>query len=85
MPEIRPPLGWGFAGIKDKVREKFEALEGWTGRIKGLATSAPTPTANTKVGDIYLNANPTAGGYIGWVCVQVGNQKVFKGFGAIAE
>ncbi|MCS7131639.1 MAG: hypothetical protein NZ934_02800, partial [Hadesarchaea archaeon] len=64
---------------------RLDPLEAWGQRIKGIASSAPTPGPNTQVGDIYLAAAPEAGGNIGWVCVEVSGDKVFKEFGAIAE
>lgn len=87
-----PLLGWGFAGLTRRLRETLNALDGrvkaieaWSTRIKGVSATAPTPDANTKVGDIYLAAAPQAGGYIGWVAVEVDGEIVFVGFGPIAS
>lgn len=35
------------------------------------------------VGDIVYNSNPTAGSYVGWVCVTAGTPGTWKGFGLI--
>jgi len=45
--------------------------------------SAPPTSGTYKVGDRRWNTNPTAGGYIGWVCVAAGSPGTWKGFGAI--
>lgn len=34
-------------------------------------------------GDIVYNLNPTAGGYVGWICTAAGSPGTWKGFGAI--
>lgn len=87
-----PLLGWGFAGLTRRLRETLNALDGrvkaieaWSTRIKGVSATAPTPDENTRVGDIYLAATPQAGGYIGWVAVEVDGEIVFVGFGPIAS
>lgn len=36
-----------------------------------------------KIGDIIFNTNPTAGGYVGWVCTVSGNPGTWKAFGNI--
>ena len=42
------------------------------------------PTTNTySVGSVVWNTNPTAGGYLGWVCVTAGTPGIWKGFGLI--
>jgi len=44
----------------------------------------PTPQYGAwKVGDIVYNASPTAGGYLGWVCITAGTPGTWKGFGLI--
>lgn len=68
----------------DAAEESLNTIETWAVRIKGFSSSAPTPGQDTQVGDIYLATTPTAGGYIGWVAVQVDSELVFRGFGAIA-
>lgn len=45
-------------------------------------SAAPT-TGTWAVGDIVLNNNPSAGGYIGWVCTTAGTPGTWKQFGAI--
>lgn len=36
-----------------------------------------------KVGDVVYDSTPTAGGYLGWVCVAAGTPGTWKGFGLI--
>lgn len=45
-------------------------------------TAAPT-TGTWSVGDIVYNEAPTAGGFIGWVCITAGTPGTWKTFGAI--
>ena len=56
-------------------------------RVGGKAhTYGPSiPAAGTwGVGDIAYNTAPTAGGFVGWVCVTAGTPGTWKGFGTIA-
>lgn len=46
-------------------------------------SAAPT-TGTFNIGDIVYNSAPTAGGYIGWVCVTAGTPGTWKTFGAIS-
>lgn len=39
--------------------------------------------SNWSVGDIVYNSNPTAGSYVGWICVTAGSPGAWKGFGLI--
>lgn len=48
------------------------------------ASSAPT-TGTYSLGDIVYNSNPSAGGYLGWVCIEAGTPGTWKGFGLIAS
>lgn len=72
-------------GALTTLDERLDVIEVWSTRIKGVSATAPTPNENTQVGDIYLAATPQAGGYIGWVAVEVDGEIVFMGFGAIAS
>jgi hypothetical protein len=45
--------------------------------------NSPPATGTYAVGDQSRNLTPTAGGYIGWVCVTAGSPGVWKGFGLI--
>lgn len=47
--------------------------------------SAPPVSDTYSVGSIVYNTNPTAGGYIGWVCMAAGTPGIWKGFGAIEQ
>lgn len=49
---------------------------------EGLDTKPPGYGA-WNVGDIVYNSNPTAGSYVGWVCVTAGSPGTWKGFGLI--
>ena len=51
-------------------------------KIRVLGTQAPT-TGSYVQGDMVWNSSPTAGGFIGWVCVAAGLPGVWKGFGQI--
>jgi hypothetical protein len=53
------------------------------GRQQLTRPSAPT-TGTFSVGDIAWNSTPTAGGYVGWVCVTAGTPGTWKTFGAIS-
>lgn len=45
--------------------------------------TAPPTTGTWNVGDIVRNLNPSAGGYLGWVCVASGTPGTWKGYGLI--
>jgi hypothetical protein len=51
-------------------------------RWRGLGTAAPT-TGTWLRGDRVDNLNPSAGGYVGWVCTTAGTPGTWKGYGAI--
>ena len=51
---------------------------------KKLSVGLTEPTDGTfNNGDIVYNSNVTAGGYIGWVCIESGTPGVWKRFGVI--
>ena len=50
--------------------------------IEEMGTAAPT-TGTYRVGNRVVNSAPTAGGYLGWVCITAGTPGVWKGYGAI--
>lgn len=54
-----------------------------TALIRTLGTAAPV-TGTYKQGDIVYNSAPTAGGFIGFVCVTAGTPGTWKTFGAIS-
>lgn len=45
--------------------------------------SAPPSDGNFNQGDMIYNSIPTAGNYVGWICVESGNPGRWKAFGAI--
>jgi hypothetical protein len=47
-----------------------------------VASAAPT-TGTYSRGQVIWNTAPTAGGYVGWVCVTAGTPGTWKQFGAI--
>jgi parallel beta-helix repeat protein len=51
--------------------------------IVGAGTAAPT-TGSYDAGAIWLNDLPSAGGFVGWVCVTTGTPGTWKTFGAIS-
>jgi hypothetical protein len=63
-------IGEHFAGSSSQMR--------W----RGLGTAAPT-TGTWLRGDRVDNLNPSAGGYVGWVCTTGGTPGTWKGYGAI--
>lgn len=58
---------------------------GWTASsvLRGIGSAAPV-AGTWSQGDIIYNSTPTAGGYVGWVCVSGGTPGTWKGFGAIS-
>ena len=52
-------------------------------RAVQFGTAAPT-TGTWERGDIVLDETPTAGSFIGWVCVTAGVPGTWKTFGAIS-
>lgn len=52
-------------------------------KVRMLGTAPPT-TDTYEQGDIFYNSAPTAGGFIGWVCVAGGTPGTWKTFGAIS-
>jgi parallel beta-helix repeat protein len=55
----------------------FERIES-----KNRLSAAPT-TGTWAVGDMVYNSTPTAGSYLGWVCITAGTPGTWKGFGLI--
>jgi hypothetical protein len=51
--------------------------------VQNYAAAAPT-TGTWAVGDLFYNTAPTAGGYVGFVCVTAGTPGTWKTFGAIS-
>jgi hypothetical protein len=51
--------------------------------IAGAGSAAPT-SGSYAVGAIWLNEAPSAGGFVGWVCVTAGTPGTWKTFGAIS-
>lgn len=52
--------------------------------VKGTGARAAAPSSGTHVlGEVVLNADPIAGGKVGWVCTAAGTPGTWKAFGAI--
>jgi hypothetical protein len=54
-------------------------------KIHGIGdTGAAAPTTGEwVVGDVRWNSTPSAGGYMGWVCIAAGTPGTWKGWGLI--
>lgn len=86
VPVIRFPNGAVTGNLtKNKPYYPNGLSLGGSGRsaIVGAGTAAPT-TGTYDAGAIFLNDLPSAGGFIGWVCVTAGTPGVWKTFGAIS-
>jgi hypothetical protein len=59
-------------------------FDGFSGaRIHGLRSAAPTTGSHAR-GEVMYNIDPSAGGFVGWVCVTSGTPGTWKTFGAIS-
>jgi len=71
-------------GVTCKTRIDTERAGVITNGVRRLfGTAAPT-SGTWAQGDIIYNTTPTAGGYIGWVCITAGTPGTWKTFGAIS-
>ena len=53
---------------------------------KKISVGAEVPVeGNYNLGDLQYNTKPTAGGWVGWICVESGNPGKWKKFGAIEK
>lgn len=52
-------------------------------KLDMMHTAAPTVVGTHNVGDRVWNSTPTAGAFIGWVCVTAGTPGTWRGFGLI--
>ncbi|WP_182004766.1 hypothetical protein [Priestia aryabhattai] len=74
---------YGFTGLNINHNSFASLFLQFRKRIF-YGTSAPTGTSVTYAqGDICFNQSPTAGSYVGWVCVAGGAAGTWKGFGLI--
>lgn len=63
----------------------FQKLVTLQGSLIGPGTAGAAPSSGTHArGEIVLNADPVAGGFVGWVCVTAGTPGTWKSFGAIS-
>lgn len=87
-------IGIGSGARHLKVADNFIRLPdlwyqavatGWNASYVQRSMGAAAPVSGTyNVGDIVYNTAPSAGGYIGWVCVSAGTPGTWKTFGAIS-
>lgn len=62
----------------------FQFLSTFQSAIKGAGTAGAAPSTGTHVrGEVVFNADPSAGGKVGWVCTAAGTPGTWKAFGAI--
>ncbi len=47
------------------------------------STAAPT-SGSWNISDIFINSAPSAGGYVGWICITSGTPGTWKEFGQIS-
>jgi hypothetical protein len=66
---------------RNKIGTTLNAIFGES--VINLFSTAPPTYGTWKKGDKIWNSNPTAGGYLGWVCVADGTPGTWKGFGLI--
>lgn len=72
-----------LARIFSAIDQQANGLaEGRIAATYNAGTAAPT-TGSYQRGDRIWNSEPSAGGYIGWVCVTAGTPGTWKGFGTI--
>lgn len=73
-----------IGGGSDSFKVGTDGLFTAQGSIRGTGTRAAAPSTGTHVaGEVVLNADPIAGGKIGWACVTGGSPGTWKAFGAI--
>lgn len=84
-PAVRVPVEWNRASMQDIIAEMVRAMnQAYDGAPEGRAVRAAAPTGGTwGRGQIIWNSEPSAAGYVGWVCVTGGSPGTWKGFGAI--
>jgi hypothetical protein len=82
----RIPQGYNRQALAEVIRPLEDQVnrlsEGRVSARYGAATAAPT-TGIWARGDIVWNSEPSAAGYIGFVCVTAGEPGTWKGFGVI--
>lgn len=63
----------------------FQFLSTFQSGIRGAGSRAAPPSSGAHVqGEIVFNADPIAGGFLGWVCVSGGTPGTWKSWGAIS-
>ena len=72
-----------FVRLPDLYRQATSG--GWNAASVARYIDSAAPVSDTwSQGDIVFNSAPTAGGFIGWVCVSGGTPGTWKTFGAIS-
>jgi hypothetical protein len=77
-------LSVGINNPNPKLALAVEGNIGFANRSFSSGSSAPTQGISN-VGDIVWNDNPTAHGYVGWVCTVAGDPGTWLSFGAISS
>lgn len=78
-------FGWANAYMISNFYN-IDNLENEIDITRKYLDTAPTSTGRYwEKGDIIYNSNPTAGGNIGWVCVETGHPGTWKAFGTISS
>lgn len=73
--------------VVSSPKQTAEANERLTRQKEGRGSYYDTssPVSGTwRRGEIIYNANPSPGGFVGWVCVETGSPGSWKGFGSIS-
>lgn len=85
MPKLSPPPQSEFDknGWSHHVDWLFRLYKYITSFVPQNTASAIPTTGTWALGSILWNSAPTAGGYIGWVCITAGSPGTWKGFGLI--
>jgi Pectate lyase superfamily protein len=68
-----------------ELMEYSQSLQFRINKASSVSYRSGVPTSGTwSKGDLIYNTNPTAGGYVGWICTVSGTPGTWKGFGLIA-
>lgn len=82
--EVKGKLGINVAYPSEDTDLEVNGAIRMQSRRFGVAEAIPA-TGNFNKGDILYNTNPTAGGKLGWVCIEGGTPGTWKAFGGIDE
>tara|TARA_B100000925_G_scaffold196515_1_gene148747 strand:- start:1574 stop:2641 length:1068 start_codon:yes stop_codon:yes gene_type:complete len=80
--EIKGKLGVNVQYPGEDVDLQVQGAIRFQEKKMTVGQEVPTEGSYYK-GDIQYNTNPSAGGWVGWVCIESGNPGIWKRFGAI--